>query len=124
MRVNPAKRHRVAIVLSEGLSAFEFGVACEVFGVDRSELGVPWYRSFVCAVEPGPVSAESGFSVVAPYGLDTLARADTIVVIPPGNDVEHPPALLAALGARPQAWEAAHIAVHRSAGAGSRRTAR
>jgi transcriptional regulator GlxA family with amidase domain len=97
MRVNPAKRHKVAIVLSEGLSAFEFGVACEVFGVDRSELGVPWYRSFVCAVEPGPVSAESGFTVVAPYGLDTLARADTIVVVPPGNDVEHPPALLAAL---------------------------
>ena len=97
MRVNPAKRHRVAIVLSEGISAFEFGVACEVFGVDRSDLGVPWYRSFVCAVEPGPVSAASGFSVVAPYGLDTLARADTIVVIPPGNGVEHPPALLAAL---------------------------
>jgi transcriptional regulator GlxA family with amidase domain len=97
VRVNPAKRHKVAIVVAEGLSVFEFGVACEVFGVDRSELGVPWYRSFVCASAPGPVTADSGFSVVAPHGLESIARADTIVVCPPGNDVEYPPPLLAAL---------------------------
>src|ERR1700728_3599194 len=84
VRVNPAKRHTVAAVVSSGVSPFEFGVACEVFGIDRSELGVPWYRFFVCASEQGPVSTRSGFSIVTSHGLETLARADTIVVTPPG----------------------------------------
>jgi AraC family transcriptional activator FtrA len=97
MRVNPAKRHTVAIVVSNGLSAFEFGVACEVFGIDRSELGVPWYRSVVCTSEEGPVTTKSGFSIVTTHGLDQLARADTIVVTPPGDGVEPSEALLEAL---------------------------
>jgi transcriptional regulator GlxA family with amidase domain len=97
MRVDPAKRHRVAIVVNNGVSAFEFGVACEVFGIDRSELGVSWYRSFVCASEQGPVSTQSGFSINAPHGLDALTRADTIVVTPPGDGLEPPEALLEAL---------------------------
>jgi transcriptional regulator GlxA family with amidase domain len=97
MRVNPANRHTVAAVVTDGMSPFEFGVACEVFGIDRSELGVPWYRFLVCAVEPGPVSTATGFTIVAPHGLDALARADTIVVTPPGTDADPPPALLKAL---------------------------
>jgi AraC family transcriptional regulator, transcriptional activator FtrA len=97
MRVNPAKRHTVAIVVSNGVSAFEFGVACEVFGIDRSELGVPWYRSVVCTSEEGPVTTKSGFSIVTSHGLDQLARADTIVVTPPGDGVEPSEALLEAL---------------------------
>ena len=97
MRVNPANRHRVAIVVSNGVSAFEFGVACEVFGIDRSELGVPWYRWFVCTSEQGPVTTRSGFSIITPHGLDKLAQADTIVVTPPGDGVEPPQALLEAL---------------------------
>jgi transcriptional regulator GlxA family with amidase domain len=97
VRVNPANRHRVAIVVSNGVSAFEFGVACEVFGIDRSELGVPWYRWFVCTSEQGPVTTRSGFSIITPHGLDKLAQADTIVVTPPGDGVEPPQALLEAL---------------------------
>jgi transcriptional regulator GlxA family with amidase domain len=97
MRVDPAKRHKVAIVVSNGVSAFEFGVAFEVFGIDRSELGVSWYRSFVCTSESGPVTTKSGFSINTPYGLDQLARADTIVVTPPGDGSEPHEALLAAL---------------------------
>jgi transcriptional regulator GlxA family with amidase domain len=63
-----------------GLSPFEFAVACEVFGIDRSELGVPWYRFLVCAAQPPPVTTQSGFTIDTPYGLDALQRADTIVV--------------------------------------------
>jgi transcriptional regulator GlxA family with amidase domain len=96
MRVIPAKRHTVAVIVIDGVSAFELGVACEVFGVDRSELGVPWYRFLVCAPEPGQVATTSGFTLVAPHGLDALARADTIVVTPTG-DSEPPEALLEAL---------------------------
>jgi transcriptional regulator GlxA family with amidase domain len=97
MRVNPAKRHTVAVVVTDGAPAFELGVACEVFGIDRSELGVPWYRFLVCALEPGPVATSSGFTLVAPHGLDALARADTIVVIPPGDRLEPLGELLEAL---------------------------
>ena len=97
MRVNPAKRHTVAVVVTDGVSLFELGVPCEVFGVDRSELGVPWYRFVVCAPEPGPVATSAGFTIVATHGLEALARADTIVVTPPGDDVEPPRALLDAL---------------------------
>jgi transcriptional regulator GlxA family with amidase domain len=88
MRVNPAKRHTVAVVVTDGVPAFELGVACEVFGIDRPELGVPWYRFLVCGLEPGPVATSSGFTIIAPHGLAALARADTIIVPPPGDRLE------------------------------------
>jgi len=97
MRGNPAKRHNVAVLISEGVSPFELGAASEVFGIDRSELGVPWYRFRVCAVEPGPVPTCTGFDVVAPYGLEALAWAHTIVVAPPGDGIEQPQVVLDAI---------------------------
>lgn len=77
------ERRRVAVLVADGLSPFEFGVACEVFGFDRSaSLGVPWYELSVCAPEPGPVRTQLGFSVDAPEGLESLRTAHTVVVPP------------------------------------------
>ncbi|MDQ3639940.1 MAG: helix-turn-helix domain-containing protein [Actinomycetota bacterium] len=73
-------RRTVAAVICNGVSPFEFAVACEVFGLDRSELGLPWYRFLVCAAQPPPIMTAMGFSIDTPYGLDSLRRADTIVV--------------------------------------------
>jgi AraC family transcriptional regulator, transcriptional activator FtrA len=74
-------RRTVAVVIGHGLSPFEFAVACEVFGTDRSEsLGVPWYRFLICAADPPPVTTDMGFTIDTPYGLDALRKADTIVV--------------------------------------------
>lgn len=71
----------VAVVVGNGLSPFEFAVACEVFGVDRSDdVGAPWYRFLVCGADPSPIQTATGFSINAPFGLDALRRADTIVV--------------------------------------------
>ena len=90
MREVTAKRHTVAAVVADGLSAFEFAVPCEVFGIDRSEaVGFPWYRFLVCAAQPTAVTVTAGFDIVAPYGLDALLEADTIVV--PALDRRHPP---------------------------------
>ena len=50
------RRHLVAAVVSGEVAPFELAVACEVFGIDRSDLGVPWYRFMVCAAEPTPLS--------------------------------------------------------------------
>src|SRR2546422_11531911 len=72
-----ARRHTVAAVAFDGLAPFELAVACEVFGIDRSDLGVPWYRFFVCSVEDRPVRTSVGFEIDTPYRLRDLRRADT-----------------------------------------------
>jgi transcriptional regulator GlxA family with amidase domain len=95
------RRHSVAAVVCHGVAPFELAVACEVFGIDRSDLGVPWYRFSVCAAEPPPIRASvGGFTIDTPYGLDEVVRADTVVVPAWGADrldEEPPPGLLDAL---------------------------
>ncbi|MCU1451012.1 MAG: helix-turn-helix protein [Acidimicrobiales bacterium] len=75
-----ARRHLVAAVLFDDIAPFELSVACEVFGVDRSDLGVPWYRFMVCSVEDRPVRTDVGIEIHTPYRLKDLRRADTIIV--------------------------------------------
>lgn len=77
----------VAVLAYDGLSPFEFGVACAVFGQARPELGVPWYRFSICAAAPGPVRTETGFAIEVEHGLGRLARAG-IVVVPPTDQYE------------------------------------
>jgi AraC family transcriptional regulator, transcriptional activator FtrA len=73
----------VAIVVYDGATAFELGIACEVFGAQWSEvLGVPWYRSRVCALRPGPVTVDAGFELQAAYGAAHIVSADTVIVLP------------------------------------------
>jgi transcriptional regulator GlxA family with amidase domain len=90
------RRHRVVALIQPGLSPFELGVASEVFGTDRSDLGVAWYRFAVVAERPGLVPTEHGYRIEATHGLGTLARADTIVVTPTSQR-RHPDAVLEAL---------------------------
>ena len=44
----------VAVTAGNGTNPFELAVACEVFGLERPELGVEWYRFIVCAVDQPP----------------------------------------------------------------------
>jgi AraC family transcriptional regulator, transcriptional activator FtrA len=64
----------------DGLCTFEFGIAYEVFGLPRPEMGPGWYRFAVCGVEPGPYQAAGGFQVTVSRGLDVLRKADLIIV--------------------------------------------
>lgn len=74
-------RGPLAVVLAyDGLATFEFGIACEVFGLPRPELGPDWYRYAVAAADPGPMRAGGGLTVVADGGLERLSAADLIVV--------------------------------------------
>jgi AraC family transcriptional regulator, transcriptional activator FtrA len=87
MRNDPANSiepgRTVAIVVCEGVGVFELGVACEIFGNSWSEaLGVPWYRSFVCAITPGPVTVDAGYQMLAAHGTDRIVGADTVIVLP------------------------------------------
>jgi transcriptional regulator GlxA family with amidase domain len=71
--------HMVAAVVLNGVHPFELGVACEVFGLERPELGVPWYQFKVCAAEPPPLQTGAGFLLDTPHGLADAAEADTLV---------------------------------------------
>ncbi|AHY48153.1 Transcriptional regulator containing an amidase domain and an AraC-type DNA-binding HTH domain (plasmid) [Rubrobacter radiotolerans] len=92
--------HAVALVVFDGMPAFEMAVPCEVFGTDRSAAGLPNYRFMVCAAEPGPLLTAGGMTVEAPFGLADLRQADTVIV-PAWRDPDEtpPPALLGALRA-------------------------
>jgi len=74
--------HTVAAVVTHGVSPFELGVACEVFGLDRRELVDPWYRFIVCSLVDEPVRTKSGggLHLQTEHRLADLEQADTIVV--------------------------------------------
>ena len=85
------KDHLVAALAYDGLCTFEFGCVVEMFSLARPELGIDWYRFAVCSAERGPLRAAGGIQVVAPYGLNMLGRADTIIVPGWRNADETPP---------------------------------
>lgn len=70
----------VVTLAYDGLCTFEFGVAVEVFGLPRPEMGETWYRHATAAIEPGPLRAAGGLTVTASGGLDLLQKADLIIV--------------------------------------------
>jgi AraC family transcriptional activator FtrA len=74
--------HIVAAVITHGVSPFELSVACEVFGLDRSELVDPWYELRVCAAVPPPVRAKSsgGLTIDTPFRLADVEQAGTVVI--------------------------------------------
>ena len=81
--------HTVAVVAYPNLSAFELAVAAEVFGLERPELGVEWYRFIVVAAGGSPVQTKTGFSITTPHTLWHLREADTII-IPSWDPVDGP----------------------------------
>ncbi|WP_202618524.1 MULTISPECIES: transcriptional regulator FtrA [unclassified Ensifer] len=96
---SPANPLVVALAY-DGLCTFEFGVAVEMFGLPRPEMGEGWYRFAVAAIEPGELRATGGIRLMADGGLDLLAEAGTIIV--PGwrgADTPVPEALCRALRA-------------------------
>lgn len=88
----------VAILLPPEPAPFEFGVLMEVFGIDRTEHGVPPFDLRICGPEPGAtVPMRHGLALTVPHGLADLAGAD-LVAVPAGRiDGPQDPALLAAL---------------------------
>ncbi|MFC9877592.1 helix-turn-helix domain-containing protein [Nocardia salmonicida] len=73
---------KVAVVLSDRLAMFEFGVVCEVFGLDRTADGLPGFDFRVCGADPGkPLrSTTPGISVTPEFGLDQLTEADLVAI--------------------------------------------
>ncbi|QRM49907.1 transcriptional regulator FtrA [Rhizobium sp. BG6] len=85
----PKSGPQVAVLAYDGLCTFEFGIAYEVFGLPRPEMGEDWYRFAVCGIEPGPLRAAGGLTVSVDRGLDVLEEAD-LIVVPGWRGIEAP----------------------------------
>jgi transcriptional regulator GlxA family with amidase domain len=88
----------VVAVVGSRVASFELGILCQVFGLDRSDDGLPNYDFAVCGPRPGPVPSTSGFAVEVTDGLDRVATAD-LVAVPAWPDLDAPldPDIAAAL---------------------------
>ncbi|MFJ8432339.1 helix-turn-helix domain-containing protein [Kitasatospora sp. NPDC094019] len=88
----------VAVVMEE-VHPFELGVACEVFGLDRTGDGLPGYDFAIAGARPGPHRTHAGFTIDVPHGPERLATADLVVVTATTISREYPEPLLEALRA-------------------------
>ena len=72
----------VAVIVQDGFAPFEFGVACEAFGLDRTDDGVPNFDFRIVTPEPGVVQSKMGFSINVDLDLAFAYKADLVVVSP------------------------------------------
>ncbi|MEU5693979.1 helix-turn-helix domain-containing protein [Actinosynnema sp. NPDC020468] len=89
----------VATPLIDGVAPFEFGVICEVFGIDRTDEGVPAIDFRVCAETADPVRTGVGAWMTAEQRFDALVTADLVAVPASRIRDEYPPAIVDALRA-------------------------
>ncbi|WP_430478289.1 GlxA family transcriptional regulator [Streptomyces sp. P11-1] len=91
--------HNVAVLLLDEVHPFELGVLSEVFGLDRSEEGLPVHDFAVVSAEGPVLSTHAGFTISTPHGLERLEEAD-LVAVPAGSrfmEREYPDEVLDAL---------------------------
>ncbi len=80
---------RVAVVLPSRPGMFELGVVQEVFGVDRTDDGVPPIDFRVCSERPGePLQLDNGLSITTSHGLADAEDVDLLVA--PAYDYDLP----------------------------------
>lgn len=71
---------KVAVLLFPGIHLFEFGVACEAFGYDRSDEGLPVYDFLVASADAQPVPTYNGFSISTGTRFAEVLDADLVIV--------------------------------------------
>ncbi|MEO7350846.1 MAG: DJ-1/PfpI family protein, partial [Marmoricola sp.] len=80
----------VAVVLPNNPAMFELGVVTEVFGVDRTDDGVPRIEFRACSERPGePIEMRNGIAITTSHGLADADDADLVVA--PAYDFDTPP---------------------------------
>lgn len=80
----------VAVLVDGEVHPFELGVACEVFGVDRSTVGVPRFDFAVCSSNRDPIRGAGGMWFGTDQGLARTESAD-LLVLPAWRTDEAPP---------------------------------
>lgn len=72
--------NKVVLLALPGVAPFEFGVICEVFGIDRTSTGGPTFDFTIATADPGPIRTSLGFEMTITAGLGVAADADLIAV--------------------------------------------
>lgn len=72
----------VAVYVPASVAGFSLGIAGEVFAFDRSDRGLPRFDFAWCAHRPGPVRTDTGLTMLVEHGLERLATADLVIVLP------------------------------------------
>ena len=71
----------VSVLVLDGLAVFEFGVICEVFGIDRSADGVPNFDFKICGPVAGkPLRTSVGATITPDHDFSALVGADLVAV--------------------------------------------
>ncbi|MEU4585657.1 DJ-1/PfpI family protein [Kitasatospora aureofaciens] len=70
----------VAVLALQSAHAFELGVFCEVFGIDRGDDALPVYDFALVSGTGDSVPMRHGFEVRTRHGLERLASADLICI--------------------------------------------
>ena len=71
---------KIVVLAIPGTAPFEFGVICEVFGIDRSESGGPRFDFTIVTAKPGRVATSLGFDLVIDNDLSAASDADLVAV--------------------------------------------
>jgi transcriptional regulator GlxA family with amidase domain len=90
--------NKVVVLLFPGIHPFEFGVACEAFGIDRSDQGLPVYDFVVASQDERPVRTINGFTMTADKRFDEALDAD-LVIVSAGSQADIPSAVIQTLQA-------------------------
>ena len=77
---------KIALLAIPGTAPFEFGVICEVFGIDRSDSGGPAFDFTIVTAKPGRVPTSLGFALLVENDLSGAADADLVAV--PAHSLE------------------------------------
>lgn len=79
----------IAVIVQEPVAVFELGTLAEVFGIDRTDDGVPAFDFRVCSETPGQVlRSTSGPGIVATHALEDALGADLVAI--PGGSADGP----------------------------------
>jgi transcriptional regulator GlxA family with amidase domain len=70
----------VAVLVFDHVAPFELAVPCEVWGLDRTDAGIPAAEVRVCTADPPPLRSDLGFTLTPDHGLEALRWADTVIV--------------------------------------------
>lgn len=73
---------RVAVIVQDGFTPFEFGLACEAFGLDRTDDGIQSFDFRVLTTEPGAIRSSIGYTMNVENDLSFADEADVIVLTP------------------------------------------
>jgi transcriptional regulator GlxA family with amidase domain len=77
---------KVVLLAIPGVAPFEYGVVCEVFGIDRRDSGGPVFDFTIATADPGPVRTSLGYDMIINDDLSVAADADLIAV--PAHTIE------------------------------------